>query len=221
MPASRPTSARPIVLSVKAKDRTPDEVAQVVELCLVEIAGQHAHTAAVVANRCEPAQMAAVAEALQEHHAEVLRAARGAAAGRARGRRPCSTPSTATLDQRRPGAARPRGDGRAGRGHDRRARAGTAHRRRRGHHPRRPLRRRARGGECPCGGGLSVAVVHHPQRRAASCTRRSPRWCPGWACGCRSSPPTLGTFETASSGRRDPRPGHRDRRSARSTPRSS
>ena len=55
----------PIVLSVKAKNRTPTEVAQVVELCLVEIAGQHAHTAAVVANRCEPAQMAAVAEALK------------------------------------------------------------------------------------------------------------------------------------------------------------
>ncbi len=55
----------PIVLSVKAKNRTPTEVAQVVELCLVEIAAQHAHTAAVVANRCEPAQMAAVAEALK------------------------------------------------------------------------------------------------------------------------------------------------------------
>ena len=40
-------------------------MAQVVELCLVEIAGQHAHTAAVVANRCEPTQMAAVAEALK------------------------------------------------------------------------------------------------------------------------------------------------------------
>ena len=55
----------PVVLAVKAKDRTPTEVAQVVELCLIEIAGQHAHTAAVVANRCEPAQMAAVAEALK------------------------------------------------------------------------------------------------------------------------------------------------------------
>ncbi len=55
----------PVVLAVKAKDRTPTEVAQVVELCLVEIAGEHAHTAAVVANRCEPSQMAAVAEALK------------------------------------------------------------------------------------------------------------------------------------------------------------
>ena len=54
----------PVVLAVRAKDRTPDEVAHVVELCLAEIAGQHAHTAAVVANRCDPEAMDAVAEAL-------------------------------------------------------------------------------------------------------------------------------------------------------------
>ena len=35
-------------------------------MCLAEIAGQHAHTAAVVANRCDPAQMAAVAAALEQ-----------------------------------------------------------------------------------------------------------------------------------------------------------
>jgi phosphate acetyltransferase len=55
----------PVLLAVKAKDRTPAEVAQVVELCLAELTAQHAHTAAVVANRCEPSQMAAVAEALK------------------------------------------------------------------------------------------------------------------------------------------------------------
>ena len=55
----------PILLSVRAKDRTPKEVAQVIELCLAELAAQHAHTAAVVANRCEPSQMAAVAAALK------------------------------------------------------------------------------------------------------------------------------------------------------------
>jgi phosphate acetyltransferase len=53
----------PVVLSVRARDRTPAEVAQVIELCLAELAFQHAHTAAVVANRCDPAQMDAVAEA--------------------------------------------------------------------------------------------------------------------------------------------------------------
>src|SRR3954468_18181663 len=56
----------PVVLAVKAKDRTATDVAQVVELCLIEISGQHAHTAAVVANRCDPTQMAAVAEALKK-----------------------------------------------------------------------------------------------------------------------------------------------------------
>lgn len=54
----------PVVLAVKAKDRTPAEVAQVVEVCLVELTAQHAYTAAVVANRCDPGQLDAVAEAL-------------------------------------------------------------------------------------------------------------------------------------------------------------
>lgn len=34
-------------------------------MCLAELAAQHAHTAAVVANRCEPAQLAAVGDALR------------------------------------------------------------------------------------------------------------------------------------------------------------
>src|ERR1700742_3893572 len=55
----------PVVLAVKAKGRTPEQVANVVDLCLFELDAQHAHTAAVVANRCEPAQMTAVAEALK------------------------------------------------------------------------------------------------------------------------------------------------------------
>jgi phosphate acetyltransferase len=55
----------PVVLAVKAKGRTPDQVVQVVEVCLAEIAAQHAHTAAVVANRCDPGQLAEVAGALK------------------------------------------------------------------------------------------------------------------------------------------------------------
>ena len=55
----------PVVLAVKAKDRSPEQVAQVVELSLAELATQHAHTVAVVANRCDPAQLPAVAEALK------------------------------------------------------------------------------------------------------------------------------------------------------------
>jgi len=55
----------PVLLSVRAADRTPGEVAHVVELCLAELATQHAHTAAVVANRCAPDELAEVATALQ------------------------------------------------------------------------------------------------------------------------------------------------------------
>ncbi|CRZ16535.1 phosphate acetyltransferase [Mycolicibacterium neworleansense] len=55
----------PVVLAVKAADRTPDEVAHVVEVCLAELNHQHAHAAAVVANRCDPAQLTAVAQALK------------------------------------------------------------------------------------------------------------------------------------------------------------
>ena len=55
----------PVLLSVRAKERSPDQVAQAVELCLAELANQHAYTAAVVANRCEPPQMAGVAAALE------------------------------------------------------------------------------------------------------------------------------------------------------------
>ena len=55
----------PVVLAVKAKGRAPDQVAQIVEVCLSEVTAQHAHTAAVVANRCEPSQMDAVVKALE------------------------------------------------------------------------------------------------------------------------------------------------------------
>jgi len=55
----------PVLLSVRAAARTPGEVAHVVELCLAELAAQHAHTAAVVANRCDPDELAGVAAALQ------------------------------------------------------------------------------------------------------------------------------------------------------------
>lgn len=56
----------PVVLAVKAKDRSPDAVANIVDICLDEIAAQHAYTAAVVANRCDPAQLTAVLDALED-----------------------------------------------------------------------------------------------------------------------------------------------------------
>ena len=55
----------PVVLSVRGFDRTPDEIAAAITLSLVELTAQHAYTAAVVANRCDPAQMAAVVQACQ------------------------------------------------------------------------------------------------------------------------------------------------------------
>jgi len=55
----------PVLLAVRAKGRTPEEVAHVAEVCLAELAAQHAHTAAVVVNRCEPTQLSAVAAALR------------------------------------------------------------------------------------------------------------------------------------------------------------
>jgi phosphate acetyltransferase len=55
----------PVLLTVRAKGRAADEVAGVVEVCLAELAAQRAHTAAVVANRCEPAEVEAVTEALR------------------------------------------------------------------------------------------------------------------------------------------------------------
>ncbi|MFN8227383.1 MAG: phosphate acetyltransferase [Mycobacterium sp.] len=54
----------PVVLAVRAGGRTHAEVAQVAELCLAEISAQHAYTAAIVANRCAPEQMSAVAAEL-------------------------------------------------------------------------------------------------------------------------------------------------------------
>lgn len=56
----------PVILSVRGFDRTPDEIAAAIELCLVELTAQHAYTAAVVANRCDPTQIAAVTQACQD-----------------------------------------------------------------------------------------------------------------------------------------------------------
>ncbi|OBK24947.1 phosphate acetyltransferase [Mycobacterium asiaticum] len=56
----------PVLLTVRAKGRTPDEIAAVVDVCLAELSAQRAHPAAVVANRCDPAELASVAEALEE-----------------------------------------------------------------------------------------------------------------------------------------------------------
>lgn len=55
----------PVVLAVRAKDRTVAQVAHAVGVCLAELDAQHAHTAAVIANRCEATQLAAIVDALR------------------------------------------------------------------------------------------------------------------------------------------------------------
>ena len=134
--ASPSTSARPIVLAVRAADRTPDDVAHVVELCLAEIAGQHAHTAAVVANRCDPAELDARSPRRSSASRRRATCCRRSRCWSRRRSRELSDAVARHGDQRRRGPAEPRGAGRAGRGHDRRARAGAAARGHGGDHAR-------------------------------------------------------------------------------------
>ncbi|MGA9492705.1 MAG: phosphate acetyltransferase [Mycobacterium sp.] len=55
----------PVVLAVRAKGRTAAQVAHAVDVCLAELNAQHAHTAAVIANRCDPTELTAIADALR------------------------------------------------------------------------------------------------------------------------------------------------------------
>ncbi|HEY9305461.1 MAG TPA: phosphate acetyltransferase, partial [Mycobacterium sp.] len=71
-PAELSTNARiavnlgaPLLLTVSGKGRTAAEIASVIDVCLAELDAQHAHTAAVVANRCDPAGLTDIAAALR------------------------------------------------------------------------------------------------------------------------------------------------------------
>ena len=55
----------PMVLALRAKGRTAEQVVHAVEVCLAELNAQHAYTAAVIANRCEPTDLTAITEALR------------------------------------------------------------------------------------------------------------------------------------------------------------
>ncbi|MGB6038348.1 MAG: phosphate acetyltransferase [Gordonia sp. (in: high G+C Gram-positive bacteria)] len=55
----------PIILVVKAFEQEPSEVKAITDLLLAEIRSEHATAVAIVANRCDPDQRKAVAEALQ------------------------------------------------------------------------------------------------------------------------------------------------------------
>lgn len=65
----------PVLLVVSARDRTPDQVAQVSQLAIAELAQAHAHTAGVVINRCDDDDLdstrSAVASALSDDHGRV------------------------------------------------------------------------------------------------------------------------------------------------------
>ncbi|CAM3253362.1 phosphate acetyltransferase [Mycobacterium colombiense] len=71
-PAELSTNARiavnlgaPLLLTVSGKGRTAAEIAGVIDVCLAELDAQHAHTAAVVANRCDPDRLTDIAAALR------------------------------------------------------------------------------------------------------------------------------------------------------------
>ncbi len=55
----------PVVLDIRAKGRTAEQVVHAVEVCLTELSAQHAHTAAVIANRCDSTQLTAITDALR------------------------------------------------------------------------------------------------------------------------------------------------------------
>jgi phosphate acetyltransferase len=54
----------PVILVVRALDRSPDEVRQVVDVAIAELQSGHANVVAVVANRCDPDRLDEVAAAL-------------------------------------------------------------------------------------------------------------------------------------------------------------
>lgn len=71
-PAELSTNARiavnlgaPLLLTVSGRGRTAAEIAGVIDVCLAELDAQHAHTAAVVANRCDPDRLTDIAAALR------------------------------------------------------------------------------------------------------------------------------------------------------------
>ncbi|WP_216894278.1 phosphate acetyltransferase [Nocardia alni] len=54
----------PVVLVLRGAERTPAQVAEVAELCASELSLEHAQLVAIIANRCDPDALGAVADAL-------------------------------------------------------------------------------------------------------------------------------------------------------------
>ena len=55
----------PVLLAVSGHGRTPDEVSSVVDVSLADLSAQHAHTAAVVVNRCDRGELDAIRDKLR------------------------------------------------------------------------------------------------------------------------------------------------------------
>ncbi|MFM1726001.1 phosphate acetyltransferase [Rhodococcus sp. PAM 2766] len=55
----------PVLLTLRGQHRSPDEVRQLAQMCAVELASQHAHLVAIVANRCAPEMLDEYAAALE------------------------------------------------------------------------------------------------------------------------------------------------------------
>ncbi|EOM77992.1 phosphate acetyltransferase [Rhodococcus rhodnii] len=54
-----------VLLAVSGVERSPDEIAQLAQLCQTELESQHAHLLAVVANRCDPDRLDDITRALE------------------------------------------------------------------------------------------------------------------------------------------------------------
>lgn len=54
----------PVLLALRGAERTPAEILQLAQVCQQELVSEHAHLAAIVANRCDPEALDAITEAL-------------------------------------------------------------------------------------------------------------------------------------------------------------
>lgn len=55
----------PVLVAVNARDRSPETTARIALRCLTEVASAHARPAAIVANRCDPAQLKDIRSVLE------------------------------------------------------------------------------------------------------------------------------------------------------------
>lgn len=54
----------PVLLTIRGAQRSPEEIVELARLCRGELVAQHAHLAAIIANRCEPDDVDRIVESL-------------------------------------------------------------------------------------------------------------------------------------------------------------